>query len=335
MNSLSGYPQFMQNLNNPMQSGFNWSSFGYPMNNGIQVKRESNSFPNNKTGLTSPQQTQDQLRKLLEDVGSLSQNLGMKLPTGAVDIRQALVPNQIGMPTNASNARQILHDMYPGINALMYCQDYCDKKKLILKYTLVEEQPPLYKFVMKVETYKGGPSMLTSGTDIGKNEAKRRAAEEMIPQLLQAFGPLKVNPAHFRASLEEQRSNSSKWAKLNDSEWAKQISKMSPNSSHPTCLLYAWAQRKGLERPTYVTTSEEIPEADLPQDEPEAPKTDTLTAEDNSPSAKRAKLEARKPRMYTVICTFQNKQFIGKDMKMKKAKMAASEAAWNEFCPKF
>jgi len=330
-----------------MQSGFCWSSFGNPMTNRMESKRGMNY---------SPKQPQNQLLTLQEELQNLYQQLGMNLTAGTLDPRQLIQGNysqQLGVPSNLPNARQVLQEICPGINPTLYCQQYCVKKKLLLELVLVYEKTNLYTFTMKVEQVKGGPALQTIGTDSSKSEAKQRAAEQMIPQLLQMYGPLEKPIRHPRQR-PDGRSNGqrSKWAKLTDEEWAKQMTERDPSSSNPTSLLFQWAQHKRLQVPTYETTWEELATADnecqetmnsikshefsnSKESEETLVSTD-LKQEEDVPSAKRAKTDKPlKPRMYTVYCNFGDKKFMGKDMDVKKAKMSASAAAWEEFCPKY
>merc|ERR1719461_941818 len=81
----------------------------------------------------------------------------------------------------------------------------------------------------------------------------------MIPLLLQMYGPLE-KPIRQPRQRPDSRSNGqrSKWAKLTDEEWAKQMIERDPSSSNPTSLLFQWAQHKRLQVPTYETTWEEL-----------------------------------------------------------------------------
>jgi len=347
MNSFLGYPQFMQNLNNPMQSGFYWSSFGNPMTSRMEAKKGINY---------SPKQQQNQLLTLQEELGNLYQQLGMNPTAGAFDPRQLIQGNfsqQLGVPSILPNARQVLQQICPGINPTMYCQQYCVKKRLVLELNLVYEKPHQFTFNMKVEQ-KGGPVLLTSGTDSSKSEAKQRAAEQMIPQLLQMYGPLE-KPIRLPRHHPDRRSNGqrSKWAKLTDEEWVKQMTERDPSTSNATSMLFQWAQHKRLQVPTYETTWEELATAgneyqetmnsikhhefsNSKESDATSNSTD-LKQEEDLPSARRAKTDKLnlKPRMYTVTCNFGDKKFVGKDMDAKKAKMSASAAAWEECCPKY
>jgi len=360
MNSFSGYPNFMQNLTNPMQSGFSWSSFGNPRSNVRPNANKDTKFfqGNQNSGYYSSQapvyESQNQLQRLKEEIGNLSQKLGVTLPTGGVDMRQVLqntFPQQPLVP-KMPDARQILQEIYPGINAMLYCIEYCAKRKLQMEYVLEQETgngmggkgKGVFTFALKVETYKGGPVLQSRGTDLGKSEAKQRAAEQMIPQLLQIFGPMSVNPAHFASNGKvgepitkrgPQQKRVSKWAKMTDEEWARNMVVLPEAQSNPTSLLFQWAQHKRLPVPEYESSFEElIGIENVPEIKSaiESPKEES----DESPSAKRRRTAAPStPRMYTVYCIFGNKRFMGKDMDQKKAKMAASAAAWKEFCPNY
>jgi len=332
-----------QNLNNPMQSGFYWSSFGNPMTNRMEARKGTNY---------SPKQPQNQLLTLQEELQNLYQQLGMNLTAGVFDPRQVQgnFSQQLGIPSNLPNARQVLQAICPGINPTMYCQQYCQKKKLPLQLDLVYEKTNLYTFTMKVEPFEGGPALLTSGTDSSKSEAKQRAAEQMIPQLLQMYGPLE-RPIRHRPD-GRGKGQRSKWSKLTDEEWVKQMTERDPSTTNPTSMLFQWAQHKRLQVPTYETTWEELDTVDNENQETmnsiksheysnskeseESSISTDLKQEEDLPSAKKAKTDKPlKPRMHTVICSFGNKKFTAMDMDVKKAKMSASAAAWKEFCPKF
>lgn len=359
MNSFSGYPNFMQNLTNPMQSGFSWSSFGNQRSNvRPNANKDTKFFQGNQnsgyyTSQAPEYESQNQLQRLREEIGNLSQKLGVPLPTGGVDMRQVLqntTTQQPALVPKLPDARQILQEIYPGINAMLYCTEYCAKRKLQMEYILEQETgngmggkgKGVFTFALIIETYKGGPVLRSWGTDLGKSEAKQRAAEQMIPQLLQIFGPMSVNPSHFATNRKVgepitkrvPQKRVSKWAKMTDEEWAKTMVGLPEAQSNPTSLLFQWAQHKRLPVPEYETTFEEIAGFEnAPEVKPviESPK-----EESESPNAKRRRTAAPStPRMYTVYCNFGNKKFMGKDMDAKKAKMAASAAAWKEFCPKY
>jgi len=349
MNSFSSYLQFMQNQNNPIESGCNWSSIGYPTTNRKETIQNINHLP---------KQPQNQLLKLQNELGNLSHQL-QQFAANQSQVGMENFSQKLGIPASLPNAPQILQKIVPKINPIMYCQQYCGKKKLLLNLDLIYDKTAKYSYSMTVKQFKGGPALITFGSGMSKKEAKQMAAEQMIPQLLEVYGTFVVEGKNDRnlkkvsklTQKTRQQKRASKWSSLADAEWAKQMVKRVPSACNPTSMLYSWAQRKHLPVPTYETTSEEIAKADNESDEtlncteaeasnskePEETLNSTdLNQDEDLSSAKRAETdEPQKPRMYTVHCVFGNKKFVGKDMDVKKAKMFASAAAWEEFCPKY
>lgn len=382
MNSLAGYPHFMQSLSNPMQSGLNWSAFGNSISNLTQVnqnpanpfknirKRSAESMDtktsakNMKAGYYSTigsqgynqvpkSESQNQLLKIQEQLGNMTQQLGATLSTGAVDMRQVLqanISNPLGAASTAPDARQILQEIYPGLNALEYCRDYCAKKQLLMEYVSTQPQGMSYApftFILNVLISKRGPVLQAYGTDMSVMAAKQRAAEQMIPKLLQLLGPMRINSSHFQKSGFESNTTRRRFESNNsrrrsksknppktssDQEWLEYIEKLSPSAKNSTSVLYAWAQRKGLDVPKYEIVNGPRVNYEAIDEEP----FEDVTPEekDGIPDAKKPKIEDDPTKRYSVCCTFQGKEYIGEDMDRKKAKQLASAAAWKEFCPK-
>jgi len=345
MNLLSSYLQLMQNQNNPIESGCNWSSIGYPMTNKKETKQEINY---------SSKQPQGQLLKLQEELGNLSQKLQQFAHNQRL-VGQSNFSQKLGIPANQPNVSQILQEIVPKIDPIVFCQQYCGKKKLLLKMDLVYDKTAMYSYTMTVKQFEGGPALLTFGSGTSKKEAREMAAEQMIPQLLEVYGTFvgedrSKNPKNVNKQNSRRVRKASKWSGMADAEWVKRMAERFPSAGHPTSMLNSWAQHKHLPVPTYEITSEEIVSVDnecekslncnesqVSNDkEPnETLKSTDMNQEEDLPPSKRSKTDIPPtPRMYTVHCVFGNKKFIGKDMDIKKAKMLASAAAWEEFCPK-
>lgn len=375
MNSLAGYPNFMQSLSNPMQSGLNWSSFGKLMQGNQNLTHELKNIRKRSAASMFGSEPQNPLLKIQEQLGNITQQLGVTLPTGAVDMRQVLqggISQPLVTATNAPNTRQILQEIYPGLNAYDYCRDYCAKKKLQMQYVPTQTAGMSYApftFILNVQVYNGGPILQTSGTDMTKMEAKQRAAEQMIPKLLQLIGPMQVTKSHFQKSSVEShtrrfatsipastRRTRSRPARskisaiTSDEEWVKYVNNLGASGNNPTSILYAWAQRKRLDVPKYeivsgpLVSSTDAIEAATPGEEDvtqevKKQKMDDVKAEtpegEHVTQMTEQKIEEDASKMYTIRCTFQGKEFTGDpDMDKKKAKMNASALAWKEFCPK-
>jgi len=280
-------------------------------------------------------ETQNQLLKIKEELGNLSQKLGIILPTGGVDERQLLPGNmqQIGKVANAPDIGEILQKICPGINPLQYCHVYCAKKKFEIEYVPEEgtSKVPSFTVVMKVQTHKDPPTLQTCGTDKSKKEAKQRAAEKMIPNLLKSFGPMSYfamqSPKSDGVSTSARRATKSKKSPvISDLEWIEK--QANHKDSNPTSILYNWARRKDLLAPTYEVVTREVTLSS------ESVKNEIPEGEEITQMAKKPKLFEVRSKMYIVQCIFEGKIFMGEDVDMKKAKVLASAAAWKEFCPK-
>lgn len=316
-----GYPNFMQTSSNPMQSGFNWSSFvnsnlnkNYVENQKKNYEKKSHEMPSlvGAKYLPAKQCAEDyNLPVVLQTNGQIS---GIKIEISGDSVETHTLEKD--------NLNEDRRNKPKKRDPVTYCTHYCAHLGFEMEFVQIGQNgpphEPIFTFCLKIVNFDGG-CLQTVGRDKTKLGSKRYAAEAMVVKLYELYGPLPAQVDKRKSYPEKERrpwhkDKRPEASKIDDTEWLKSRG-LNGEQNNPISNLHDWAKRKKVSEPSFEIISQEIID----------------TREITNHQGKKIMLPKSR---FTCRCTFMEKKFEATDLTKKKAKLMCATAAWNEARPK-